>query len=74
MDSEQLKASPASVPSLMVAQVLPGDLVWLPMGFYAVERAINEDSITLHAAWWDCVMLDLLGACAMTLHRASVCF
>lgn len=44
-----LAASPASVPSFAVAQILPGDVVCLPFAFYFFERAINQDSITVKA-------------------------
>ena len=41
--TDTLTASPASVPSLLVAQILPGDVVWIPTGYYFLEKAINGE-------------------------------
>ena len=46
-----LTKNPTSVPSLLVAQILPGDIVWLPMGYYFLEKAIGADAITFKVRW-----------------------
>lgn len=49
--ADELNQYPGSMPSLLVGQVLPGDLVHLPFGYIFLEKCVNARSVTLKVAW-----------------------
>ena len=40
-----------SVPSFVLGQVQMGDVLYTPLGFYFLEKAVNADSLAVKASW-----------------------
>ena len=47
-NTENLKDG--SVPSLVVGRIAVGDLVWMPMAYMFVEKAVNAHSVSIKAS------------------------
>lgn len=45
--NKDLADCPGSVPSLAVNQVLLGDVVYLPLGYMFLERAVSANSVCI---------------------------